>query len=399
MKTSLRVSILLLLAFIFFLSSVPGVQAEEMTAPKQETVYTVLNAAGDVEKILVVNQFHLAEPGTIHDYGNYTQVSRLTGEAEIARDGELISAEVPAGEWYYEGEMAGADLPWLFELRFSLDGEAIDPALLSGANGQLAIDVKVKPNPACPEHFRQSFFLQIMLPIESAKATEIHSNAVFTTSGGKNQILNWLVLPGQEQELNMTANVQDFALAAPQIAGLPISFDASAMQIGEEEIKMALDQSGSLNQIRELESAVAQFDDGAKTLKESSAKIKEAIEKMDAGLSEMNSSEQLKAIEPVLAAVPALSQLIEGGKELAKGVSTLKEGYTKFHQGLSDYTEGMSKFRKGVDGMEEALPSQLQNALGSLFPPYKAESFVSPRNDQVHSVQFVFTWPAIPAAN
>lgn len=397
MKQSLRLILVLVLSLLLLLSVSPPAYASEEATAKQETVYTVLNAAGGVEKVLVVNRFVLPEAGSVHDYGEYAQIARLTGEAEIRQDKDHISADVPAGEWYYEGELSQAELPWLFELGFTLDGQSVEPSSLSGAEGQFELLVKIKPNPACPEHFRQSFFLQIMLQLESARAEEIRSNAVFQVSAGKNQVLNWLVLPGQEQELRVQAQVHDFALEAPQIAGIPLSFDAASMRIGEEDIKTALERSGGLKQIEDLESAVVNFDEGAAQLRENSGKIKEAIEKIDEGLGKMNSEEQMAALAPAMQAFPELASLLEGGKELAEGVGSLKEGYTEFHQGLSAYAMGMSLFRAGVDGMEEELPVRIQTALSGLFPPYEAESFVSGRNEHVLSVQFVFTWPVIPA--
>lgn len=398
MKNIVRKLVLATLLLTLFLSLAPGALAQEKNTPKQETVYVILDASGTTEKILVVNRFTLDEAGTVHDYGPYSDVSRLTGEAEISRDGEHIFADVEAGEWFYEGELAEAELPWLFELDFSLNGEELEPKDLSGAEGSVEFRLKVKANPDCPEHFRQSFFLQVMLELESARATDIRSNAVFQTVAGKNLMLNWMILPGQEQELYFKAQVKDFAMNAPQLAGLPLNFDSSALMIGDEEIRGLLERSGGLQQIEELEDAVVQFDEGAGELEKGSSQIKEAIEKIHSGVAQMKDEDSMQTFEAMAGAFPEIAAMLEGMEQLAGGLAALNEGYTEFHQGLSAYADGMSQFREGVDGMGEKLPARLKDALGHLFPPYEAESFVSDLNEEVLSVQFIFTWPAIPMA-
>jgi putative membrane protein len=92
------------------------------------------------------------------------------------------------------------------------------------------------------------------------------------------------------------------------------------------------------------------------------------------------------------------------------GVSQLSSSYGKMHNGIEDLSNGTSKLEDGVsqlnDGTSELyestsdLPDQMKEEVDQMMAEYdksdfEAVSFVSPKNEQVNSVQFVFKTESI----
>ena len=80
--------------------------AEEAVAantPKEEVVYATLTPEGSVQSVTVINGFHLEQAGTILDYGDYQRVANLTSLAALQQEDGCITAEVEAGDFYYQG--------------------------------------------------------------------------------------------------------------------------------------------------------------------------------------------------------------------------------------------------------------------------------------------------------
>ena len=90
--------------------------------PKQEVVYINLNLDGSVSKIYVVNIFELTEDAKIIDYGDYTALKNMTTNDQIIFENETVRIDTNAGRLYYEGELNHNVIPWIFTIRYYLDG-------------------------------------------------------------------------------------------------------------------------------------------------------------------------------------------------------------------------------------------------------------------------------------
>lgn len=82
-KTAARMASVVLAGTLTLSGGVSAVLAA-IPSEKEEVVYAMLDASGDVNGIYVVNQF---SGGTIVDYGNYTSVRNLTTEDAITQEG------------------------------------------------------------------------------------------------------------------------------------------------------------------------------------------------------------------------------------------------------------------------------------------------------------------------
>lgn len=94
-----------------------------LASGKEEVIYAVLDARGQVDGLYAVNIF---EGGDIVDYGDYTSVHPLNTEDQIAYENGVVSFHSDAQRVYYQGNLSDRNLPWRFSLTYRLNGQIIE---------------------------------------------------------------------------------------------------------------------------------------------------------------------------------------------------------------------------------------------------------------------------------
>lgn len=299
-----------LMAILLMLTLVPRVaQAVNSKDPvvlpggdksKREVVYGKLDASGGVDQIYVVNHFQPEVMTQLVDYGNYTSVIQLTGESALDLEGDKVVMDQVQGPYYYQGNLESKDLPWLIDIRYLLEGEEVNPQDLSGATGRLDMTLSIRQNEALDPLFFDHYALQISIPFDPDRiiiraATE---GFVLAMSGTENQ-LNYVVLPGQETDIKLIMDVEDFAMGQVTLAGVLLSFDIDMSEMEDE-----------LAPLDELSAGIAEFADGTRQLQSGYRNLMSAFREIKEGSGQLAQGGE---------------QIDEGVKELAEGVTTLKE--------------------------------------------------------------------------
>lgn len=88
-------------------------------------------------------------------------------------------------------------------------------------------------------------------------------------------------------------------------------------------------------------------------------------------------------------------EISDGANELAEGGVTLADGTTELVSGTQELSDGTSELREKTDFIDSTATDELDNMLNSMTKEYNAVSFVSDKNTEVQSVQFVITTQAI----
>jgi len=143
------------IAVVFILANSITASAVGVSSEKQEVVYSILDLDGSVDSIYVVNIF---DGGQIIDYGNYSEVRNMTTSEEINQSGDEITINTSANKLYYQGTLKSKELPWNFQIKYTLDGKEISGKELAGKSGKLQIDMAVASNTKV-----NSVFLRTML--------------------------------------------------------------------------------------------------------------------------------------------------------------------------------------------------------------------------------------------
>lgn len=231
---------------------------------KNENVYVRLQQDGQVAGVYVVNAFQVTKAGEISDYGDYTTVSNLTNLDPIGSDKEEQVFEAEEGKFYYQGNMENAELPWNFDIVYTLDGDQVEGEELEGAEGELEIQIQIRKNPVFTDDtFFQTSLLQATVTLDSELCDHISAEkvtlpvaegaeqtveaATVADAGGSEQI-TFTVNPGTEADLTVRTDVEKFEMDDISIAGVPMG-TMSAPEGGQPSLSFTSDENTHTEQI------------------------------------------------------------------------------------------------------------------------------------------------------
>ena len=319
MKKSKRVTLVLLTAALILIAGISAFAvAEEPSTEKEEVVYANTDANGDVRGVYVVNIF---AGGDIVDYGDYAEVKILNTTDEISRSGDKITVSTDAESLYYEGTMESRDLPWDIDIRYTLNGERITPEELAGKSGELEISLGFHQNIACDSSFFDRYALQTTMTLDTEKCENIVANGATVANVGQNKQLSYILLPGNEKEYTITADVTDFEMESISINGIRMDL---SVDIDNEEL---------MAQVRQIEDAAVALDDGA-------AAVNGGAEQLAEGTKELNES---------------VSLIAGGGATLAAGIRAFTAGLEEAEKGLALLNSESEKLTSGSKEVKTAL--------------------------------------------
>lgn len=332
--------------------------AASASITKDENIYATLKQDGSVSGIYVINEFSSESGGRISDYGDYTSVTNLTDQSELLLEDGHVTAEIPGGQFYYQGELEDQQLPWDISIRYFLDGDEISADALAGKSGALKIVIETKKNPDSQELFFEHYLLQATVVLNTETCTNIQAEDATQGNVGTNRQLVYTILPGEETELEITADVQAFEMDAITFQGVPLSLGISEDMLDEMDLS---------DQTEELIDAVVQLDDGVGQLKEGTEAAADGGKQLAAGISQLaNGINLLKNGSSAL--TQGTSQLAGGTKELENGVSQYVEGVDSFAAGVEQYVAGVELLSQGSKQLAplENLPL-VDDAVGQMY--------------------------------
>lgn len=204
--------------------------ASDAEYTKNENVYVRLEQNGEVKGTYVINSFDVTKEGEITDYGDYDRVQNLTNLDELESDKDEHTFIAPKGKFYYQGDIDKADLPWTFDIIYTLDGEEVEKDKLAGREGELEICLKVRKNPAfTDETLFRSYMLQVSFTLDPELCDKIQAEGATISDAGANENVTFIVNPGTETDLVITTDVENFemddiSINTSAVAPTPVSY-------------------------------------------------------------------------------------------------------------------------------------------------------------------------------
>lgn len=326
---------------------------------KDEVIYGVLSATGEEKEFYIVNRLDVLEEGRIVDYGTYHSLKNLTNMAELAQSGDKVEFTAPEGTFYYQGNLESVQLPWKFSIQYFLDGKEVEPSKLAGETGDLEIRIQTeKSDWEEKSPFYENYLLQISLELDSDKTRNIVTEDGMLANAGKNVQVTFTVLPEEEAELTVSADVEDFELSSIDIAAVPqnMALDAPDTDEFTEDIKTLSEALQELDAgVLELKNGTEELHRGTSILREGSLEYRDGITTLNQGseelvdgsktiadaLKQMNDALQMSEMEDVDLSdleqvVGGLSELSKALREMEGGLRSLDEGYRQAYQALDD---------------------------------------------------------------
>ncbi len=387
---------------------------------KDEVIYGNLDVNGKIENMYVVNTFRIKDKGEIVDYGEYTKMRNLTDLSDIEQVGDKVYFQAKEKEYYYQGELEGQSLPWDISIAYLLDGREVNADELAGQHGALEIQISTTQNPSVNPLFFENYLLQISLTLNPLIFDNIHAPKGTEANAGKNKQIAFSIMPEQEEDLIISANVTNLELDPIEIMAIPANIAMEDPDFGSmsKNMQSLSDGIGEVHSgVTELNKGIQELDSGAKKLSKGSTDYRKGIKDLNQSSGEIvNGSEQineaLKQINNSMQQAPELPDLTEFKKlskglrdiasnlenidgvrdenivalkeiakaiesgieslnqldaltELHEGLSTLASEYEPLHRGLTHYTEGVNSLASSYKQLDNGI-QQLSGGTSSL---------------------------------
>ncbi len=339
-------------------------EGEGTYSAKHEVVYATLNAAGKQKEMYVVNNFTIAEPGTITDYGPYTDIKNLTDLSEIEKQGKKVEFTADQDQFYYQGDLEGKPLPWDIDISYQLDGKTMPAEELLGKDGQLKIQIDTAANQKADPAFFNNYLLQITLTLDSAIYKNVEAPDGTVANAGKNRQVTFTVMPEKEESFTVEAIVSDLEMEGIEIAAVPSSMSIDAPDAGamKKDMNSLADATGEINKgVGELQKGIAKLHDGAASLEKGSQQYKNGITDLENG-----SSELMEGSSSIKTALEQMSQSVGAGsgdmnldelKKLEDGLRQIAAGLDETEKGLSNLNTQYSQAYHALDQAMAGIPA------------------------------------------
>jgi len=330
---------------------------------KDEVIYAILASDGSVRAIYAVNHFEITEAGSITDYGDYTSVKNLTDTALMTHNSDAVTVQTNSENFYYQGNMTTTELPWIFDISYSLDGVKTAPQELAGKSGKIEVHITTKKNTAVNSTFHENYMLQISVTLDTEKCSDIKAPDATVASAGKNKVIAYTVMPGKDADISLSAMVRNFTMTGIDISAVPFSMN---MELP--------DTDSMINDFTELSDAISDLNDGVGELADGVAELKTGVDKLrngssdiKAGLSELsdNSGQLIQASSQISGALAQIASSLNGASgemdlgdltQLPQGLSQLADGLDGISGGLIELKNGFASAYAALDGAIQGIP-------------------------------------------
>lgn len=375
-----------------------SVSLKDNDADKDESVYLISDANGNVNKTIVVDHLkNKDKKDTLEDASNLSDIENVKGKEKFTQSGDKLTWQAGGKDIYYQGT-ATAEPPVTQKVTYYLDGKEISPEDLAGKSGKVKIRFDYTNTTSYTETVNgEKQTVSVPFAVVTGLVLGDGFDNIEVTNGkaevsDSSSVVLGYALPGLKDSLGikdgdldgdvnipeymeMTADVKNFSMPAA------MTFVVNASDYVSTD---GIDTSDLDDMINDLKDASTQLQDGSKTLAEGTDTLADGLSTLQSKLGTFASGvgtlqSGLKAYTDGVstlsgglntlgnstgALVSGADKLNSGAGQLASGSATLKDGlkaYTNGANGLakgaSDLDAGMDTLKSGTDTLSQSAPS------------------------------------------
>lgn len=359
-----------------------SVSLKDNDADKDESVYLISDANGNVNKTIVVDHLkNKDKKDTLEDASNLSDIENVKGKEKFTQSGDKLTWQAGGKDIYYQGT-ATEEPPVTQKVTYYLDGKEISPEDLAGKSGKVKIRFDYTNTTSYTETvngekqtvsvpFAAITGLVLGDGFENIEVT----NGKAEVSDSSSVVLGY-ALPGLKDSLGikdkdldgdvnipeymeMTADVKNFSMPAA------MTFVVNASDYVSTD---GIDTSDLDDMINDLKDASTQLQDGSKTLAEGTDTLADGLSTLQSKLGTFASGVgTLKSgLKTYTDGVSTLSgglntlgnstgALVSGADKLNDGAGQLASGSATLKDGLKSYTDGANGLAKGASDLDAGI--------------------------------------------
>ena len=326
---------------------------------KEETVYVNLNYDGTVSEANVINSFKMNGNTTVLDYGNYSTIKNLSSTDEPVVKNGTIEFKTNEENFYYQGKMRGCELPWNFNISYTLNNRNIKGAKLAGKSGNVGIKIKADVNEKANDYYKDNYLAQISVTFDTDKCKNIVSDDAMVSNVGSSKTLTFMVLPDLSRTYDITLNAKNFEFDGVTIGLVKVS---DGIMSSIDTVKSSISNvSGSISSLvsgtGELKGGAADLYSGLNLLNTATGSLTQAGPAFSSGFDEIGGG---------------IDSLDSGVSRLTAGSSQVRDGLKELDNNSQNILDGISSIDNGLDKMAKSKPTiksgykQIENGLHTM---------------------------------
>ena len=356
-----------------------SVSLKDNDADKDESVYLISDANGNVNKTIVVDHLkNKDKKDTLEDASNLSDIENVKGKEKFTQSGDKLTWQAGGKDIYYQGT-ATAEPPVTQKVTYYLDGKEISPEELAGKSGKVKIRFDYTNTTSYTETVNGEK-QTVSVPFAAVTGLVLGdgfenievTNGKAEVSDSSSVVLGY-ALPGLKDSLGikegdldgdvnipeymeMTADVENFSMPAA------MTFVVNASDYVSTD---GIDTSDLDDMINDLKDASTQLQDGSKTLAE-------GTDTLAAGLSTLQSKLGTFA--------SGVGTLQSGLKTYTDGVSTLSGGLNTLNSNVPTLSNGITTLNSSAKSLNDGV-ALLNATVSAKFTDSEKKTLL----DQVHS--------------
>lgn len=356
-----------------------SVSLKDNDADKDESVYLISDANGNVNKTIVVDHLkNKDKKDTLEDASNLSDIENVKGKEKFTQSGDKLTWQAGGKDIYYQGT-ATEEPPVTQKVTYYLDGKEISPEDLAGKSGKVKIRFDYTNTTSYTETvngekqtvsvpFAAITGLVLGDGFENIEVT----NGKAEVSDSSSVVLGY-ALPGLKDSLGikdkdldgdvnipeymeMTADVKNFSMPAA------MTFVVNASDYVSTD---GIDTSDLDDMINDLKDASTQLQDGSKTLAEGTDTLTDGLSTLQSKLGTFASG---------------VGTLQSGLKTYTDGVSTLSGGLNKLNSNVPTLSNGITTLNSSAKSLNDGV-ALLNATVSAKFTDSEKKTLL----DQVHS--------------
>jgi putative membrane protein len=353
-----------------------SVSLKDNDADKDESVYLISDANGNVNKTIVVDHLkNKDKKDTLEDASNLSDIENVKGKEKFTQSGDKLTWQAGGKDIYYQGT-ATEEPPVTQKVTYYLDGKEISPEDLAGKSGKVKIRFDYTNTTSYTETVNGEK-QTVSVPFAAVTGLVLGdgfenievTNGKAEVSDSSSVVLGY-ALPGLKDSLGikegdldgdvnipeymeMTADVKNFSMPAA------MTFVVNASDYVSTD---GIDTSDLDDMINDLKDASTQLQDGSKTLAEGTDTLSDGLSTLQSKLGTFASGvgtlqSGLKAYTDGVSTLSgglntlgnSTGALVSGADKLNSGAGQLASGSATLKDGLKSYTDGASQLNAGIN--------------------------------------------------
>lgn len=356
-----------------------SVSLKDNDADKDESVYLISDANGNVNKTIVVDHLkNKDKKDTLEDASNLSDIENVKGKEKFTQSGDKLTWQAGGKDIYYQGT-ATEEPPVTQKVTYYLDGKEISPEDLAGKSGKVKIRFDYTNTTSYTETVNGEK-QTVSVPFAAVTGLVLGdgfenievTNGKAEVSDSSSVVLGY-ALPGLKDSLGikdkdldgdvnipeymeMTADVKNFSMPAA------MTFVVNASDYVSTD---GIDTSDIDDMINDLKDASTQLQDGSKTLAEGTDTLSDGLSTLQSKLGTFASG---------------VGTLKSGLKTYTDGVSTLSGGLNKLNSNVPTLSNGITTLNSSAKSLNDGV-ALLNATVSAKFTDSEKKTLL----DQVHS--------------